>query len=112
MKISQQKLAVPATKSSTKATTKKVKVAKKPKGKTTISLVELSQPTRKTYVRRKYTPVAKSDEEIIKSDDMSQFKVVSHNPSSNLGNVCDNVKSNACLSGFAHIDFDKLEKVE
>lgn len=40
---------------------------------------------------------------------MSQFKVVSHNPSSNIDNFCDSVKNNADMSGFQHINFDKLD---
>lgn len=43
---------------------------------------------------------------------MSQFKVVRYNPSSDLDNLCDNIKSNADLSSFAHIDFDKSGKIE
>ena len=52
------------------------------------------------------------EEEKIESDDISQFKVVSHNPLLDLENLCENVKNNADLSGFSHVDFDKLSKVE
>lgn len=37
--------------------------------------------------------------------------MVSHNPS-DLDNLCENIKSNVDLSGFAHIDFDKIKKIE
>lgn len=43
---------------------------------------------------------------------MSQFKVVSHSPSFDLDNLCDNIKYNANLFGFEHIDLDKLGKIE
>lgn len=38
--------------------------------------------------------------------------MVSHNPLSNLENLCENIKSNANLSNLKHIDFDKLRKEE
>ena len=38
--------------------------------------------------------------------------MVSHNPSSDLENLCENVKNSADLSRFSHIDFDNLGKVE
>lgn len=57
-------------------------------------------------------PQLDSYEEKKKSDDMSQFKVVSHNPSSDLDNLCDNIKLNADLSSFKHIEFYKLGKVD
>ena len=46
------------------------------------------------------------------SDDNSQFQVVSHSPSSNLDNLCENVRNNVDLSGFSHIEFDKVGKIE
>lgn len=52
------------------------------------------------------------DEERIKSDDIIQFKVVSHKPLSNLENLCENVKNNADLSGLKNVDFDKLGRDE
>lgn len=38
--------------------------------------------------------------------------MVTHNPLLDLENICENVKNSADLSGFSHIDFDKLGKVE
>ena len=38
--------------------------------------------------------------------------MVSHSPSSNLDNLCENIKTNADLSGFTHGEFDKLGKIE
>lgn len=58
VKISQQKKIVLATRYSTRETTKQVKLAKKPKGKRTVASTKLSHPTKKTYIRRKYTLVA------------------------------------------------------
>ena len=52
------------------------------------------------------------NEEKIESDDNSQFKVLSHNPLSDLENLCENIKNSADLSGFSHVDFDNLGKVE
>ena len=43
---------------------------------------------------------------------MVQIKMASHNPSSDLDNLCDNIKSNANLFGFTHIKFNKLKKVD
>ena len=37
---------------------------------------------------------------------------MSHNPLLDLENLCKNVKNNADLSRFSHVDFDKLGKVE
>lgn len=53
-----------------------------------------------------------SNEEKTKSDDNNQFKSVSHNPLSNLENLCENIKNNASLSSFSHVDFEKLGKVD
>ena len=52
------------------------------------------------------------DEEKTKSDDISQFKVVSHKPLSNLENFCGIVKNSADLSGFSQVNFDNLGKEE
>lgn len=112
VKLSQHKPIIPITRASTRVATKKVKVVEKPKGKRTFTSIELNQPVKKTYERRKYVAPTKSDEEKTEFDDMSQFKVVSHSPSSDLDNLCENIKSNANFSGFAHIDFDKIGKVE
>ena len=38
--------------------------------------------------------------------------MVSHRSSSNLHNLCDNIKNNADFPGFTHVEFDKLGKVE
>ena len=38
--------------------------------------------------------------------------MVSHNPSSNLDNLCENVRNRVDLLGFSHIDFDNLGKFE
>ena len=65
----------------------------------------------KTYAWRKYTPTAELDEERKELDDISQFQLVSHNPSSDIDNLCENVKNNAYLSSFAHVVFDKLGKI-
>ena len=62
--------------------------------------------------RRKYVSQPYFDEEKTESDDINQFKVVSHNPLSDLENLCENVKSNVDLSSFRHIYFDKLGKEE
>ena len=53
-----------------------------------------------------------SGEEKIESDDISQFKVVSHNPLLDLENLCENVENSADLIGFSHVDFKKLSKIE
>lgn len=37
--------------------------------------------------------------------------MVSHSPS-NFDNLCDNIKKNAYLSGFTHVEFDKIGNVE
>lgn len=38
--------------------------------------------------------------------------MVSHCPSSDLDNLCENTKNNVDLSKFTHIEFDKLGKIE
>lgn len=38
--------------------------------------------------------------------------MVSHNPLSDLDNLCENVKNSVDMSGFTHVDFDKLGEVE
>ena len=43
---------------------------------------------------------------------MSQYQVVSHGPSSDLDNLCDNIKNNANLLRFTHVEFDKLGKLD
>lgn len=45
-------------------------------------------------------------------DDINQFNVVSHNPRSDLENLCENFKNKSNLSRCSHVDFDKLGKVE
>lgn len=53
-----------------------------------------------------------SNKEKTESDDNNQFKVVNHNPLSDLENLCENVKNNVNMSRFSHVDFDKLGKIE
>lgn len=60
----------------------------------------------------KYTPQEDLDEEKKKFDDLSQFKVVRNNLSSDIDNLCENIKTNANLSGFTHVDFDKQGSVD
>ena len=60
----------------------------------------------------KYVAQPDFDEENTKLDDISQFKVVSHNPLSDLENLCENVKNGADLLGFRHVNFDNLGKEE
>lgn len=43
---------------------------------------------------------------------MSQFQVVSYYPSSNIVNLCDNIKLKVDLSRFTHVDFDKRGKID
>ena len=38
--------------------------------------------------------------------------MVTQNPSSNLDNLCENVRNNIKLSGFSYIEFDNLGKIE
>ena len=38
--------------------------------------------------------------------------MVSHNPSSNIDKLCENIKNNADVFGFAHVVFDKLGKID
>ena len=38
--------------------------------------------------------------------------MVSHSPSFDLDNLCENIKTNVYLSGFSRIEFDKLGKLE
>ena len=38
--------------------------------------------------------------------------MVSHNPLSDLENLCENIKNNVDLLRFSHVDFDNLSKVE
>ena len=61
---------------------------------------------------KKYIAQHESDEERTKSDDNNQFKVVIHNPLSNLENLCENVKNSVDLTKFSHFEFDNLGKVE
>ena len=53
-----------------------------------------------------------SDEERTESDDNSQFRVVSHTPTFDLENSCDNIRDNANLSGLKDIEFNKLSREE
>ena len=38
--------------------------------------------------------------------------MVSHNPSSDLDNLCENIRNNVDLSGLSHIEFDNIGKIE
>ena len=42
--------------------------------------------------------------------DISQFRVVSHAPKSNIDKICDNVRKNADFSELKSIDFNKLSR--
>ena len=55
---------------------------------------------------------AEFDEEKTESNDLTQFQVISHSPSSNLDHLCENIRNNVDLSGFSHIEFDNLGKIE
>lgn len=114
MKKPQQNLDVPTTRSSTRVATIQVSEIMKPKGKRTPNIVESSEPIKKTYKRlkKKSVPQPDSNEEKNESDDLSQYKVVSHNPSSNIDNLCENINTNLDLSGFTHVDFDKIGSVD
>lgn len=95
------------TRSSTREATIQASEILYPKGKRTPDTTEPSELVKKTYKGlKKLVPQPNSDEEKIESDVMSQF-MVSQNPSSNLDNLCDNIKSNVDLSSFTHIEFDK-----
>ena len=87
---------------------------KKPKGKRIANTIELSEPTKMTYtiLRKKSTPQKDSNEEKIELEDLNQYKVVSHNPSSNIDNLCEKITTNENLYGFTHVDFDKLGQVD
>lgn len=38
--------------------------------------------------------------------------MVSHSPSSDLDNLCENIRNNVDLLGFSHTEFDNLRKIE
>ena len=38
--------------------------------------------------------------------------MVSHSPSFDLDNLCENIKNNVDLSGFTHVEFDQLGKID
>ena len=63
-------------------------------------------------MRIKYVVQPDFDEEKTKSEDTSQFKVVSHASKSDLENICDNIKDNVDLTSLKSIDFGKLNKDE
>jgi hypothetical protein len=63
-------------------------------------------------LKNKSVPQLDSNEEKTKSDGLSQYKVVSHNPSSDIDNLCENIVTNIDLSRFTHVDFDKLQSVD
>lgn len=114
LKKPQQKPAIPITRSSTRATTVQATKVVKPKDKRTLDTTELSEPAKKTYkkLKKKSVPQPDSDEEKSELDDLSQYKVVSHNPSFDIDNLCGNIVTNANLSRFTHVDFDNLGSVD
>ena len=93
----------PTTRASTTFTAQKAKEVAKPKEK---------EAEAQKRPRRKYVAQTKSNEEKIESDDNNQFQVVSHSPSSDLNNLCENIRNNANLSSFSHIEFDNLGNIE
>ena len=99
----QPKPTTPTIRASTRVTTQKAKEVAKPKEKT----VEAQKRP-----KRKYVSQVEFDEEKIELDDKSQFQVVSHSPSSNLDNLCENSRKNANVSRFSHTEFDNLGKIE
>ena len=103
IKPSPAKPSAPTTRASTQATTQKAKEKTKK--------IEQDDQVQKKK-RRKYVAQPDSDEERIESDDISQFKVVSHKPLFDLENLCENIRNSADLSSLNHIDFEKLEKEE
>ena len=62
--------------------------------------------------RRKYVSQGKFDEEKTRQNENNQFQVVSHSPFSDLENPCEKIRNNNGLSGFSHIEFDNLGKIE
>ena len=62
--------------------------------------------------RRKYIAQPNSDEERTKSEDTSQFKVVSHKPQFDLKNLRENIKNKVDLSSLKNFNFEKLGKEE
>lgn len=102
-KLNQPKPPTPTTRASTRVTAQKAKEVAKPKQKE-------GGPQKRP--RRKYVAQAESDEERTEFDDNSQFQVVSHSYLSDLDNLCENVRNNVDLSGFSHIKFDNLGKIE
>ena len=62
--------------------------------------------------RRNYVVSTELNGQKTESDDMSQYQVVSHGPSSDLDNLCNNIKNNANLLRFTHVEFDKLGKLD
>lgn len=102
-KLSQPKPIAPTTKASARAIAQKDKEKKKP--------TEQGGEVQKKQ-RWKYVAQVDSDEEKKKSHDNNKFIVVSHNPLSDLENLCENVKNSTNLLEFTHVDFDNLGKVE
>ena len=62
----------------------------------------LSEPVKKTYniLKKKLELKTNSDEEMIELNDLSQFKVVSHNSFSDLDNLCETFITNIDFSRF------------
>ena len=59
-----------------------------------------------------YVTQVEFNEEKIEYDDNIQFQVVSHSPSLDLNNLCENIRNNVDLSSFSSIEFDNLGKIE
>ena len=106
-KKSPAKPIAPKTRECTRAISQKAKEKAKEKRKAT----KQKGPVQKKQ-RRKYIAQPDLDDERTKSEDISQFKVVSHTPLSGLKNICENVKNNADLSRLKNIDFEKLGREE
>jgi len=47
---------------------------------------------------------------MIELEDISQFRVVRHDPKSNIDKICDNVRKSADFSKLKSIDFNKLSR--
>ena len=105
-KEEQHKTTTPLTRSSTRAATTQAKEDQSTKGKRKDDIAGLSMTSKK--LKRKLKPQEEIDYEKTESNDIIQFIVVIHNHSSNIENLYDNIKNYVELSGFLHVDFDKL----
>ena len=95
-----------ATRATTRASTQKAKEASKEKKKATKWLVE--EPKK----RRRYVAQPKiDDEEKIESEDINQFKVVSHPPKTAIDRLCDKIE-NVDLNDLKSLNFNKISREE